>query len=123
MALTEKQRLFIDYYLTHFNATRAAKEAGYSHNTARFIAAENLSKPNIREKIDERVKEIISQTDEKRAALIQFWFDIMQDDEASEGGKLRASEDLGKYLAMFIEKHEHSGELQIAYLDKDDAGL
>jgi len=109
MALTEKQRLFIDYYLTHFNATRAAKEAGYSHNTARFIAAENLSKPNIREKIDERVKEIISQTDEKRAALIQFWFDIMQDDEASEGGKLRASEDLGKYLAMFIEKHELSG--------------
>lgn len=57
MALTDKQRVFIDEYLVDFNATRAAIAAGYSEKTARFIGSENLTKPNIREEIDRLITE------------------------------------------------------------------
>lgn len=45
--LTPKQARFVEEYLIDLNATQAAIRAGYSERTARFIAAENLSKPNI----------------------------------------------------------------------------
>lgn len=47
MALTAKQQRFVDEYLVDLNATQAAIRAGYSAATARSIAAENLTKPNI----------------------------------------------------------------------------
>jgi phage terminase small subunit len=56
--LTGKQKRFIsEYFRCNFNATIAAKNAGYSEKTARFIGAENLTKPNIRVEIDARFKE------------------------------------------------------------------
>lgn len=42
--LTEKQRIFCERYCTHWNATRAAKEAGYSEDTAYNIGWENVRK-------------------------------------------------------------------------------
>ncbi|RAV22598.1 terminase small subunit [Paenibacillus contaminans] len=54
--LTEKQKRFADYYIESGNATEAAIKAEYSEKTARFIGAENLTKPNIRAYIDEKIK-------------------------------------------------------------------
>ena len=51
MALTDKQRRFVDEYLIDLNATQAAIRAGYSKKTARQAGAENLSKPVIAEAI------------------------------------------------------------------------
>lgn len=45
--LTDKQRLFCQEYIHDWNATRAAKAAGYSENTAGAIGHENLTKPEI----------------------------------------------------------------------------
>ena len=45
--LTAKQKAFVAEYLIDLNATQAAIRAGYSEKTARFIGAENLTKPNI----------------------------------------------------------------------------
>jgi phage terminase small subunit len=45
--LNAKQLRFVDEYLIDNNGTAAAIRAGYSPKTARQIAAENLSKPNI----------------------------------------------------------------------------
>lgn len=45
--LTTKQQVFVAEYLKSFNATQAAITAGYSEASARFIGAENLTKPNI----------------------------------------------------------------------------
>jgi len=58
--LTPKQQAFADYYIETGNATQSALKAGYSKNTARSIGAENLTKPNIKHYIDERMKEIAS---------------------------------------------------------------
>lgn len=57
MTLTPKQQLFVDEYLKSFNATKAAKAAGYSEHTATEIGAENLRKPHLREAIDQRLTE------------------------------------------------------------------
>ena len=55
--LTVKQQRFCDEYLIDLNATQAAIRAGYSEKTARQTAAENLSKPYIREYINKRLAE------------------------------------------------------------------
>lgn len=47
MALTAKQRRFVEEYLVDLNATQAAIRAGYSEKTARQVGAENLTKPDI----------------------------------------------------------------------------
>jgi len=53
MKLTPKQQIFCTEYLVDLNATKAAIRAGYSNKTARFIATENLSKPNVAQRIAE----------------------------------------------------------------------
>lgn len=54
--LTTKQQAFIAVYLANgFNATDAARQAGYSEKTARSIGAENLTKPDIQAVIQARL--------------------------------------------------------------------
>lgn len=54
--LTPKQERFVHEYLIDLNATQAAIRAGYSERTARQVAAENLSKPDIQAAIDACMK-------------------------------------------------------------------
>lgn len=53
MALTDKQDMFCREYLIDLNATQAAIRAGYSDKTANRTASENLSKPDIQNRIAE----------------------------------------------------------------------
>ena len=64
MALSKKQRLFIDNYLQCWNATQAAKDAGYSERTAYSIGPENLNKPEIAEEVERRLAESAMSADE-----------------------------------------------------------
>lgn len=50
--LNAKQQRFVDEYLIDLNATQAAVRAGYSPKTARSVAAENLTKPNIQAAVE-----------------------------------------------------------------------
>lgn len=69
--LTAKQQRFCDEYLIDLNATQAAIRAGYSEKAARQIGTENLSKPAIREYIDQRMAE-------KEDALIAKQDEVMK---------------------------------------------
>lgn len=53
MALTDKQEMFCREYLIDLNATQAAIRAGYSEKTANRTGSENLSKPDIAQRIIE----------------------------------------------------------------------
>lgn len=53
MALTDKQEMFCREYLIDLNATQAAIRAGYSEKTANRTGSENLSKPDISQRIIE----------------------------------------------------------------------
>lgn len=56
--LTIKQKKFADEYIKTGNATQSAINAGYSKKTARVTGAENLTKPNIKAYVDERMKKL-----------------------------------------------------------------
>ena len=53
--LTPKQAKFVIEYLVDLNGSAAAVRAGYSEDTAKEIASENLTKPNIKEAIQEQM--------------------------------------------------------------------
>jgi phage terminase small subunit len=56
--MTKKQQTFINQYYKHRNATRAAKESGYSEHTATQIAYDLLRKPKIKAKLQEMLKAV-----------------------------------------------------------------
>jgi len=72
--LSAKQRAFIEHYVAgrngvRFNATQAAKAAGYSERTASVIGYENLTKPYIKAAIDQRFSDLQMESDE---ILVRF---------------------------------------------------
>jgi phage terminase small subunit len=88
VALTGKQAAFVEAYLNHRNATRAAREAGYDgdYNSLAVIGHENLKKVNIAEAISARITESCMSADEvlerlgqeARSDQADFW-DIPED--------------------------------------------
>lgn len=66
--MTPKQKLFCEHYIVSLNATESARKAGYSKRTAHDIGCENLTKPNIRAYIDQRMNsktnDIVASQDE-----------------------------------------------------------
>lgn len=101
--LTPKQKAFADNYIISGNATESAKKAGYSEKTARFIGAENLTKPHILEYIQQRT----APTEQRRIAsgdeVLQFFTRVMNGEEkdafgldASLDTKIKAAVELAK---------------------------
>ena len=68
--LTPKQQRFIEEYLVDMNGTQAAIRAGYSAQTARAIASENLRKPAIAAKLRRRFTAKRNQTLTRQ---VQVW--------------------------------------------------
>ena len=66
MALTAKQRRFVDEYLIDLNATQAAIRSGYSPRTANEQAARMLAKVSIHAYVSDRMK-----AREKRTEITQ----------------------------------------------------
>lgn len=60
--LTDKQELFCQEYLIDLNATQAAIRAGYSEKTAHSMGAENLTKPEIQQRVSELNKSRLEAT-------------------------------------------------------------
>ena len=76
--LTTKQQKFADYYLQTGNATEAAIKAGYSKKTAAVIGAENLTKPNIKNYIDERLEEMASERIADATEVMEYLTSVMR---------------------------------------------
>lgn len=56
--LNPKQLRFCEEYVIDLNATQAAIRAGYSKKTAKEMGSENLTKPNIKSKVEELQEDI-----------------------------------------------------------------
>lgn len=69
MGFTDKQKAFINHYIVHLNATKAAQLAGYSEKTAYSIGHENLRKPEISAEIEKRLRENAMRADEVLSRL------------------------------------------------------
>ena len=136
MKLTEKQKRFCDEYLIDLNATQAAIRAGYSKKTAKVIANENLTKPNIKEYIAERMaekeKELIADQNE----VLKYLTSVLRGEslsteivvegigegcseartmtkQPSEKDKLKAAELLGKRYGLYTDKVETDVDMEL----------
>ena len=142
MKLTAKQRRFVQEYLIDLNATQAAIRAGYSKNSARQVGTENLSKPSIKQAIEERLKQIDEEKTADAKEIREFWTKVMRGEEKdtvlrydNEGhqveteidvsmkDRIRASELMGKSFAMFTDKVDSNIDMdlhiEVDYEDKD----
>jgi phage terminase small subunit len=70
--LTPKEKVFIEEYIRCWNGAKAARLAGYSPKTARETAYELLTKPHIKEHMEERLKDIRMGTNEIYARLSEM---------------------------------------------------
>ena len=105
--LTHRQESFIIQYIECQNGAEAARRAGYSQNTARQMANENLSKHYIQSAIADKRNEIMKDTESKVDWLISRLTSEALDEENGESTRVRALEILGKvYGAYAPEKTE-----------------
>lgn len=126
MALTKKQRRFIDEYFIDFNATQAAIRAGYSERTAHSIGWENLRKPDISDAIEHRLKESAMLADEVLMRLAEqaraSFEDFIDEDgnvdlsKARRAGKLHlinSVTDPSKFRGREISLHNQQRALEL----------
>lgn len=112
--LTEKQMLFVDCYLVHFNATRAYVESGYSTNCKKANikkrAYEVLNNPNVKAEIKRRINDIHIEKDIMLEKLINKAVDIIDNPESKIGDVLKAMEYVAKLYALGVENVNVSGQ-------------
>ena len=72
MALTEKQKRFIEELIKTGNKTQAALNAGYSAKTAKSIGSENLTKPDLLKAYKRRLAEIEEQQTATPEEVMKF---------------------------------------------------
>jgi phage terminase small subunit len=108
--LTPKQRRFVEEYLIDLNATQAAIRAGYSQQTARAIASENLTKPDIQAAIGRAMSErsdwaqLTAKQVLNELALIAF-SDIRDIDFGPEGQLVERTPGASRAVASYAWSH------------------
>ncbi|GMM13625.1 terminase small subunit [Lactobacillus amylovorus subsp. animalium] len=70
--MTPKQKKFCDEYIKSGNAKQSAIKAGYSPKTAKSIGQENLTKPDLKAYIDERLKELSDHKILSAAEILEY---------------------------------------------------
>lgn len=125
--LTPKQKAFADYYIELGNATEAAIRAGYNKKTARQIGSMNLTKVDIKQYIEERLKQIEDARIAKGEEVLQYLTKVMRGEEKDQFGldaslqdRTKAAELLGKRYRLFTEKIELDGVQQVQIVDDID---
>jgi phage terminase small subunit len=106
--LTAKQDRFVAEYLIDLNATQAAIRAGYSEKTARFIGAENLTKPIISAAVATAQGKRQQRTEIDADYVLTGIRNNVERCESEENynpqAALKGLELLGRHLAMFTDK-------------------
>lgn len=106
--ITDKQERFIAEYLVDGNATRAAKEAGYSVRTAARIGSELLATPHVRAEL---AKALAAQ---QQRTLITADDNLKRMDRLAQkaettgdlGAAIAATAWIGKHYKSFTDKIE-----------------
>ena len=144
-SLTPKQQRFVEEYLVDLNATQAAIRAGYSERTANEQGARLLANVSVAKAVQsamdvrsertaitaDYVLQSIVETMErcKQAVPVthkngdRVWVTTPDGEIApaftfNAAGVLKGAELLGKHLALFTERHEHSGKVEFEQIER-----
>lgn len=115
MALTPKQKAFVDEYLVDLNATQAAIRAGYSQKTAYSMGQRLLKNVEVQEAVQEAKQERAQRTEITQDYVLQKLKEIT-DQPASDSptsdlkysSKIKALELLGKHVGAFERQQANS---------------
>lgn len=121
MALTEKQRRFVEAYMGQAagNATEAARVAGFGNPKSQ--GSRLLTFVDVKKAIEERQKAdpLVASREERQ----RFLTAAMRGEHGGElKDRIKATEVLGKAQGDFVERHEHSVVLSFAQLVEPEAG-
>lgn len=126
--MTKKQKRFVEEYLIDLNATQAAIRAGYSPDTAGSIGAENLKKPEIKNRIDKAMAERSRRTginqDRVLQELARIGFAKITDVVDPDTAKIRpdaSEDDLACIQSIKIKPNEFGTEREVKLYDKKSA--
>ena len=119
--LTDKQKQFCKEYVLDWNATRAAKAAGYSEKTAQVIGSENLSKPIIKAYIEHIQEDLLKLCSESVLKNIKRLQEILDNQEAKDNDKIRSIEVISKLLGLNSpDKSEVTSKVEMTVEEKAD---
>lgn len=145
--MNKRQKRFCDEYLIDLNATQAAIRAGYSEKTSKQIGNKLLTKVDLKEYIDERIKQIDDKLIAKENEVLKHLTSVLRGESESEvivvegtgdgysearkitkkpdeKERLKAAELLGKRYALFTDKIDKDEDLNISikidYGDDED---
>lgn len=104
--MNQKQKAFCDYYIATLNATESAVKAGYSKKTARSIGAENLTKPDIKNYIAEKLQKVDKSRIATAEEVLEYLTTVVRNEWEKTCDRTKAAELLGKRYAIFAEKIE-----------------
>lgn len=130
--MTARQQRFCDEYLIDLNATQAAIRAGYSKKTARVIGQENLTKPAVKNYIDEQMKKKEQELIADQTEVMKYLTSVLRGKSESsvlardeigadrvitkppdEKERLKAAELLGKAHMMFTDKVQQEVDMDL----------
>lgn len=136
--MTPKQQKFCDEYLISGNATDAAIKAGYSPKTAKQTGSENLSKPDLKQYIDDELEKLHSAKIADAQEVIEYLTSVMRGQhteqvlklvgdgiqtvtniEVSAKERLKAAELIGKRYALFSDKMNLGGAVPVVITGAD----
>lgn len=139
--LTLKQQRFADEYIISGNATQSAIKAGYSKNYAATNTDKLLKNTNIKNYIDERLKELEDKAIAKQEEVLKYLTSVMRGEHEEEvlycvgegvqstrhvevGAKdrIKAAELLGKRYKLFTDKVELDADVDMDLNVKVDYG-
>ena len=139
--LTLKQQCFADEYIISGNATQSAIKAGYSKKYAATNTDKLLKNTNIKNYIDERLKELEDKAIAKQEEVLQYLTSVMRGEHEEEvlygvgegvqstrhvevGAKdrIKAAELLGKRYRLFTDKVELDADVDMELNVKIDYG-
>lgn len=117
MALTAKQKMFVQEYLVDLNATQAAIRAGYSEKTACEQGARLLANVKVQRSIQEAMKKREKRVEVNQDYVISKLLEItekeasdMPESDLKYGNKLKAIELLGRHCGTWDKDNKQKSE-------------
>ena len=140
--MTPKQKRFADEYLVDLNGTQACIRAGYSVKTAGSQAEQLLKKLDIKQYIDEQMKNMQKDTIASAEEVIEYLTSVLRGEsqstelvvegigdgyseartikkEPTEKDRLKAAELLGRRYALFTDKKQIDGVIPVVISGDD----
>ncbi len=121
MSLNEKQRAFCEHYAACFNATEAAKKAGYSEKTAYSIGNENLKKPEIQKYLQELKESAKSSRIATMTEVLEYLSQTMRNSEELTRERTKAAQLLREALSdKPDDEQEEKERVEIVFSDGEE---